>query len=263
MTRTRHLRLCDHRTTITENGDGNVPVVLVHSALLDRHVWDPIQPHLRGWRLITYDLRGHGDATGGPVRDIGQLAGDLGDILDVLRLDRVALVGVSMGGAVAQRFALSHPDRIHALGLVTTAVEFPRDVMMQRASSLTESSRAEVVDETLRRWFSEAAVTADAAPVVYARERLATVSPAAWQAVWHALATFSVAAEASDFDRPVLAVSGSADTSTPPAARQRIAELYPRCRYVEVRDAPHLLPLEKAARLGQELDAFLSSAAAA
>jgi len=53
--------LGDHTTEADDTGGPGQPVVLVHSALLDRHVWDTVTP-LLGFRAITYDLRGHGAA---------------------------------------------------------------------------------------------------------------------------------------------------------------------------------------------------------
>lgn len=101
-------------------GDG-APVVLLHGFTLDRRMWDPQIPALADrFRVIRYDLRGHGASPrpSGPYRH----ADDLADLLDALRLDAVALVGLSLGGGIASSFAATYPDRVRALVLVESAL---------------------------------------------------------------------------------------------------------------------------------------------
>ena len=75
----------------------------------------------RGYRLISYDARGHGTSQPAPSYEYADLVGDLAAVLDQLELDRVALVGSSMGAATAMAFTLEHPDRVPALVQITPA----------------------------------------------------------------------------------------------------------------------------------------------
>lgn len=83
----------------------------------------------RGYRMVTYDARGHGDS-GAPADasayEYADLEGDLAAVADGLGMERVALVGNSMGAATAVRYALSHPDRVSALVQVTPAYDGER-----------------------------------------------------------------------------------------------------------------------------------------
>ena len=79
-----------------------------------------------GYRVVAYDARGHGRSAPAPSADAygyERLARDLGEVLDALALPRAALAGASMGAQTAVRFALSHPERVTALGLVTPAFD--------------------------------------------------------------------------------------------------------------------------------------------
>ncbi len=79
-----------------------------------------------GYRVVAYDARGHGRSAPAPSSDAygyARLARDLGEVLDALALPRAALAGASMGAHTAVRFALSHPERVTALGLVTPAFD--------------------------------------------------------------------------------------------------------------------------------------------
>ncbi len=79
-----------------------------------------------GYRTIAYDARGHGRSSPAPdpvAYGYARLARDLEAVLDALGVSRAALAGASMGAHTALRFALEHPERVAALGLVTPAFD--------------------------------------------------------------------------------------------------------------------------------------------
>jgi 3-oxoadipate enol-lactonase len=129
------LRLSDHTSASSEMRVGTGPdpqvLVLVHAALLDRHMWSVVAQRLGAelvgdWRIVAYDLRGHGDARDAPpITGIDQLGSDLRDLVDALPARRAHVVGLSLGGAVAQAAALRDPELVASLTLVATSCRFP------------------------------------------------------------------------------------------------------------------------------------------
>ena len=99
------------------------PVVLLHGLSATRRnvVQGSRALVKRGYRLISYDARGHGDSDAAPSYEYPELVGDLEAVLVELDLDRAALVGSSMGAATAMAFTLEHPERVPALVQVTPA----------------------------------------------------------------------------------------------------------------------------------------------
>jgi pimeloyl-ACP methyl ester carboxylesterase len=99
------------------------PVVLLHGlSATRRNVVQGSRALLRrGYRLIAYDARGHGASSAGTSYGYPELIEDLEAVLDDLGLDRVALVGSSMGAATGMAFALRHPERAAALVQITPA----------------------------------------------------------------------------------------------------------------------------------------------
>jgi 3-oxoadipate enol-lactonase len=103
-------------------GDGP-PVVLLHGlSATRRNVVQGSRALIkRGYRLISYDARGHGASSPAPRYEYLDLVADLSAVLDHLELERAALVGSSMGAASAMAFALEHPERVPALVQITPA----------------------------------------------------------------------------------------------------------------------------------------------
>lgn len=93
------------------------PLILIHGVTLDRRMWEPNLPALAAsHRVVRVELRGFG-ATPPPDGPYSHEA-DLLALLAELGIDRAAIVGMSMGAAVALEFALAHPDAVAALVLV-------------------------------------------------------------------------------------------------------------------------------------------------
>ena len=90
-----------------------------------------------GYRVISYDARGHGRSSPAPGRAYGyeELAVDLEAVLDAAGLERAVLAGASMGAHTAVRFALAHPERVRALALITPAFEPERPLGAEQLAS--------------------------------------------------------------------------------------------------------------------------------
>ena len=99
------------------------PVVLLHGLSATRRnvVQGSRALVKRGYRLISYDARGHGESSAAPSYEYSDLVADLEAVLADLELERAALVGSSMGAATAMAFTLEHPERVPALVQVTPA----------------------------------------------------------------------------------------------------------------------------------------------
>jgi pimeloyl-ACP methyl ester carboxylesterase len=111
-----------------EQAGSGPPIVLLHGLTATRRyvVMGSRALERGGHRVASYDARGHGRST--PASDRGgydyeHLAGDLEAVLDALEIERAALAGASMGAHTAVGFALRHPERVAALGLITPSFD--------------------------------------------------------------------------------------------------------------------------------------------
>ena len=123
MTRDAFLELPDGARLAYDDVGAGSPVVFLHPGLWDRRTWDDQMASFpaAGFRSIRYDQRGFGASSrlaGEPYSNVR----DLVALLDALGLAQVALVGCSMGGAIAIDTTLEHPDRVWALVAAASAL---------------------------------------------------------------------------------------------------------------------------------------------
>lgn len=128
----------DHEQVTVETDDGvrlaveragkGLPIVLLHGLTATRRyvVMGSRLIERSGHLLVAYDARGHGASSPAPDRSAygyDRLAADLLCVLDALEIERATLVGASMGGHTCLALALSHPERVSALGVITPAFD--------------------------------------------------------------------------------------------------------------------------------------------
>jgi pimeloyl-ACP methyl ester carboxylesterase len=106
-------------------GSGDPPLVLVHGFTGSSLDWGDVVDELASdRRVVTFDHRGHGESANVGVESgysFTRLVDDLAAVLDGLGVETCDLLGHSMGGAVAMRYALRHPTRLRSLVLMDTA----------------------------------------------------------------------------------------------------------------------------------------------
>ena len=104
-----------------DEGSGE-PVLLIHGHTMDRRIWDPVMPDLRATdlRVLRPDLRGHGLSTRPDCGyHLSHHASDMAAVLDNAGIDSATVVGYSVGGGVALEMALTMPDRLSGLVLMS------------------------------------------------------------------------------------------------------------------------------------------------
>ena len=125
-----------------------VPLVLVHGFGNDAHIWDDFAPVAAPhYRVLALDLRGHGDSAW-PLHaeyEYAHHVADLEAVLDGLGIERLVLVGHSLGGRVAMLFAGVHPERMAGLVIVDSApapwpVNLPETSVTSRSPVAARSS---------------------------------------------------------------------------------------------------------------------------
>lgn len=141
-------------------GPEHKPVVtLIHGLGLCRHLWAGHLPaYEENFRVLNYDLFGHGDSAPPPERaTLSVYADQLAGLVDHLGLDKTAVVGFSIGGMINRRFAMDYPDRLSALVILNSPHdrgEEAQRLVEERAAKVREEGPMATLDPALTRWFT-------------------------------------------------------------------------------------------------------------
>jgi 3-oxoadipate enol-lactonase len=154
------------------------------------------------------------------------------------------LVGVSLGSMVAQHTALAHPDKVRSVVLACGGMATNPETSLQRAADTRATGMAGVLDTTLTRWFTPAALADEHhAGVDYARQRLLADDPDVFAAYWEAMSKHDLRDQIAELKVPTTVLAAQGDLATPVEAMRAIADLVPGAVF-ELIDGPHIVSLE-------------------
>lgn len=210
-------------------------------------------------RTIRYDMRGHGlTAASAPPYTIRDLAQDLERLIDALKVSRVTLCGISVGGMVAMQFAEDRPEQIERLVLCDTAYRIgPPAMWNERIAAVVKSGVPTVSNAVIERWFSSAFRSTRPADVAGYRRMLEQCTVDGYAGVCAAIRDADLEPVARQIRCPTLVVCGSGDQATPPELNKALAASIPNARFVSIEGAAHLPCIEEPAILAGRLASFL------
>lgn len=226
------------------------PLVLIHGVGADLESWTEATRAVVGrFSVIRADLRGHGQSDRITDCSIDDFVEDVADLLRTTNHTKVNLVGFSLGGLIAQHFALKYPERINRLILVSTVAQRTaeeRTRVLQRAAILKDDGIESIVAAAENRWFTDEYKAAHPDRV---ERRLAELKANDHKSYTAAYTVFATADENIAFEKikaPTLIVTGENDVgSNPRMARllhESIAgsklEILPKLRHSVLIESP-------------------------
>lgn len=248
-------------------------VLFGHSYLWDSSMWEPqIKELSASYRCIVPDLWGHGRSDPPPQSpySIEALAEDAWELAQALKLERFAVVGLSVGGMWAVHLALAHPEAVAALVLMDTYVgPEPKESAaryFQMIGMVEKLGRIppQMLDALLPLFFSPATLQRSPKFVEEFRSQLTSIPPERIPGILALgkgiFSRNSVLERLGEIKAPTLIIVGKDDRSRPPHEAQKMAELIPGARLEIIPDAGHISNLEKPEEVTALLKAFLSEA---
>lgn len=234
-------------------------IVFANSLGTDFRIWDEVAARLGGpWRMLRYDLRGHGlsDAPPGPY-SIADHVADLIALLEMRRIEHALIVGLSVGGMIAQGLAAQRPDLAQALVLCDTAHRIGTpDTWNARIEAIRKGGIASVADAVLERWFSVTFRTTRQAELAGYRNMLTRTPIEGYIGTCAALRDADLTAEARMLTQPTLCLVGEEDGATPPELVRSLSALVPKAAFEIIPNAAHLPCVERPDILAARIEAF-------
>ncbi len=249
---------------VTGNISG-VPVVLIHGFPFSHEMWYPqveaLSPH---YRVITYDVRGHGKSEVGDGQyTIELFVDDLFGVLDYLKIEKAVGVGLSMGGYIALRAIERNPERFRALVLCDTRSEADtNESKLKRAATIRMVKGAGVekfAADFVKSVFAPQTFERDPETVHFIQDIIEETSPTAIVGTLLALAARTdTTASLPNINVPTLILVGEHDTLTPPSAAEAMGAKIANSELHVIPDAAHMSNLENPEVFNKHLLDFLS-----
>lgn len=257
MTRIDTMNIGD--TVVRVSGTGT-PLVFVHGFTTTSEFWrEQVEPFSSNHRVIRINLPGHGVSPRpeGRAYTIEAFADDVLKVYETLEIKDAVLIGLSMGGAIAQHFTLGHPQRVRALVLVdTTPHGLGEDVNVDNVlNAIEELGVVTASQNVIDRSFGS---TTSAELLAFAKAEVAqTPAFVARQAIASLNATDS-RARLGEIHVPTLILVGNEDIITPPCESEVLVKGIPNSRLEVIADAGHFPMLEQPQAFNRVLTDFLA-----
>jgi 3-oxoadipate enol-lactonase len=245
------------------------PLVLIHSiGLSTREGWRAQVPVLaRSLTVVTYDIRGLGrSAKGTEPLGVATFARDLFALMDHLELPRAALMGVSLGGFIAQAAAIANPGRVTALVLASTACRISAGntgARAERNARIREGGMAVAAGPQLESHFSSIFRGAHPEVMDWYRAHYCANDPEAYIAIMEDLGRFDSRAALGALGCPTLVVAGAEDSGAvagrmPLESARELCRAIPAARLEIIEGAHHYPHIERARAFNRAVTAFLA-----
>jgi 3-oxoadipate enol-lactonase len=245
-------------------GPSEGPVlVFINSLGSDLRIWQEVAPAFTEWfQVILYDKRGHGlsDAPPAPY-SIDEHTDDLLALLDHLSVQKASLIGLSVGGMIAQRMAVRAPDRVQSITLCCTAAKIgTSELWADRIGAVETGGIEPIADSVLQRWFTSRFHETRADELAGWRNMLVRTPAHGYAGTCAAIRDADLRPDAVRIAVPTLCVAGDQDGSTPADVVKGTGDLIPGARFALIEGAGHIPCIEKPAELSGLIEQHLKEA---
>lgn len=243
------------------------PVVLVHGLGLNRACWQSTIPALldAGYQVIAYDLLGHGQSDA-PLEppNLTVFSRQLLTLLDQLGIASAAIIGFSLGGMIARRFAQDYPDRTAAIAILHSPHQRTpeaRQMILARVVQARNEGPACTVDAALERWFTKLFRVANPDMMALVRSWVLGNDPAIYHQIYQVLAdgVDEITAPNPPLTCPALVLTGDEDHGNGPQMARAIAAEIAGAELHILKGLRHMALAEQPDAVNQPLVAFLAN----
>jgi len=245
-------------TFVRVSGQG-VPLVLVHGFTTTSEFWkEQAEEFSKSYRVIRINLPGHGASPSPASRSyrIEDFVEDVARVFQHLSIDRAVLIGLSMGGIIAQKIAVKYPHLVEALVLVdTTSHGIGADATADAFLAAADKGGAEKAIQDL----SDISFGSSAAPalVEWARREVIQTPEFVARAAIRSLSDADTRSSLSQIKAPTLVIVGEEDRVTPPPEAEILAKGISNSTLSSIAMAGHFAMIEKPVAFNRILRKFL------
>lgn len=261
------LTLNDINISYNDEGAEGAPIIIfVHGFPLNKSMWDKQINALKdNYRVIAYDIRGHGNSEVGKIDfSIDLFVNDLLSFMDALKIKKTVLCGLSMGGYIALNAIENYSDRFTALILSDTncTADSPEAIekRMNNIVSIKENGIEKFANDLIPNLFAPESFKSNSEEIVAVKEMIVKTAKSSLKKSLHALAERQeTCSKLAEIKVPVLILVGDEDKITPPEAAKAMHEKIDIALLSIIGQAGHLSNLENPKEFNSQLKKFVDT----
>jgi len=246
------------------NKKNSVPIVFIHGVGLDHQMWNEQVNYLNEFSILTYDLLGHGKTPYNKDKlSFNDFSNQLLEILDYLKLDKIHLVGFSLGSLVALDFSSRYQEKIEKLILIGTTykrTDQERSLVLDRFNQAKLNKP--ISKQALKRWFSNKYLENN--PKTY--DLFMNILNKKPEDHKNFIKAYELFANHKDdvgtirkIDRKTLVMTGSNDLGSSPVMSKELVKDLTNSSYIEIKNGKHLCSIECADDVNINIKNFIKS----
>lgn len=248
-----------------DEGAINAPtIIFIHGFPLNKLMWEKqIEILKKTYRVIAYDIRGHGNSDGGDDDfSIELFVNDLICLMDALEIDKIILCGFSMGGYIALNAVENYPERFNALILCDTNCTDDKleakENRMKAIESIKEKGLDQYAEISLEKLFAAISISKQIEEIAIVREMILKTPKQSLYRTLHALAERKeTCTKLHEIKLQVLILVGREDVITPPDVAISMQKKISGSTIHIIENAGHLSNMENSKEFNNHLSEFL------
>ena len=246
------------------NKKKSIPVVFIHGVGLDHQMWVKQVNYLNEFSILTYDLLGHGKTPFNKDKlSLKDFSDQLLGLLDYLKIEKINLVGFSLGSLIALDFSSRYQEKIDKLILIGTTYkrsDQERSLVLERYNQAKLNKP--ISKQALKRWFSDKYLENN--PETYNLFiNLLNKKPDDHKNFLKAYELFANHydnfEDIKKIDRKTLVMTGSDDTGSTPAMSKDLVKDLVNSTYIEIQNGKHLCSIEYADDVNMKIKNFINN----
>lgn len=264
MSEDRQLNVGSATLNFRIDGTGPEPLVCVHGVGSYLEAWSGVVALLAGqFTILTFDLRGHGRSSRVKGRyELDDFVDETIKLADHVGFETFNLAGFSLGGLIAQKLAIDHPQRLRRLVLLATVAGRTPDErarVLARLAALKAGEAGSHYDGSLSRWLTEAFQQQNPELIRAARERSAANDPDCYAAAYRVLAETDLGDQLHRISCPTLIATGEDDIGSNPRMARFMNDCIPGSTLRILPGLRHSILIEAPDLVGSMMQDFLAT----
>jgi len=237
-------------------------VIFVHGIGSRKTSWNEVYKYLgNDFTCISYDLRGHGDSPKGVLPySLEDLVDDLETLRQKLNIQKIHIVGHSLGGMIGPAYALSFPENVISVSLLSTAAfRTTKDKNKVRAvlTSMQEKGISPILTTLTERWFTDEFIKQRSVDVEFRLQQVLETDTEVFLDVFRIYAETEMSPWLNKIKHPCLVLTGENDGGCSPRLNHLIADSLSNSELCILKYYKHSLLIEAPREVGEKVREFL------